>query len=149
MLILSSFLRSQLYLWGYPFFGEMFAYIWPLFLIHHGGSHILSQWMVHAGCVFVAGFHLSRTCTHRVLRNGVRTHVNSKRKIPSTVGSEEGRTRSAGSRRTVSPRHYRLSYPDPLSCWSRQTSVGKTGAARNATGPQCHGAAMAPWHCGL
>ena len=64
--------------------------------------------MVHAGCVFVAGIHLSRTRTsgsnesgrwnayvHRLdlglysppkefLGKGVRTHVNSKGKIPST-----------------------------------------------------------------
>ena len=64
--------------------------------------------MVHAGCVFVAGIHPSRTwmsgsfeftpwnaCVHRLdlclyshskefLRNGARTHVNSKGKIPST-----------------------------------------------------------------
>ena len=64
--------------------------------------------MVHAGCVFVAGIHLSRTwtsgsfesvqwnaCVHRLdlglyshpkefLGNEVRTHVNSKGKIPFT-----------------------------------------------------------------
>ena len=64
--------------------------------------------MVHAGCVFVAGFHPCRTwmsgsfesvrwsaCVHRLdfglyshlkgfWGNGVRTHVNSKGKIPST-----------------------------------------------------------------
>ena len=40
--------------------------------------------------------------------NGVRTHVNSKGKIPSTGGSEEVRTRDAASRRTASPTHYRL-----------------------------------------
>ena len=64
--------------------------------------------MVYAGCVFVAGIHLSRTlmseysesmwwnaCVHRLdlglysypkefLGNGVRSHVNSKGKIPCT-----------------------------------------------------------------
>ena len=37
------------------------------------------------------------------------THVNSKRKIPSTGGSEEGGTQDA-SRRTVSPTNYQLSH---------------------------------------
>ena len=45
--------------------------------------------------------------------NGVRTHVNSKGKMPSTGGSEEGRICDAASQRTVSPRHYRLSYSGP------------------------------------
>ena len=64
--------------------------------------------MLHPGCIFVAGFHPSRTwmsgslesvrwnaCVHRLRLglyshpkefsgNGVRTHVNSKGKIPST-----------------------------------------------------------------
>ena len=38
----------------------------------------------------------------RVLRNGVRTHVNSKRKFLCTGGSEESRTLYAASRRTQS-----------------------------------------------
>ena len=88
------------------------------FLINpnHRCSHIQFSWMMHVGCVFVAGFHLSRTwmsgsfefvwwnaCAHRLdlglsshpkqfLGNGVRTHVSSKRRIPSTGGSEEGWT---------------------------------------------------------
>ena len=33
-----------------------------LFKSSHRGSHILSSWMVHAGCVFVAGIPPSRTC---------------------------------------------------------------------------------------
>ena len=41
--------------------------------------------------------------------NGVRTHVNSKGKIPSPRGSEEGNTRDAASPMTASPKHYRLS----------------------------------------
>ena len=63
----------------------------------------MSSWVVHAGSVFVADIHPSRsfesvrwnTCVRRLdfglyshpkefLRNGVRTHVNSKGKIPST-----------------------------------------------------------------
>ena len=79
--------------------------------------------MVHAGCVFVAGIHLSRTwmsgsfesvrwnaCVHRLdlslhshpnefLGNGVRTHVDSKGKIPCIGGLEEGQTRDAASRK--------------------------------------------------
>ena len=75
--------------------------------------------MVHAGCVFVAGIHPSRTrtsgsfesvrwnaCVHRLdlglyshpkgfLGNGVRNHVNPKGKMPSTGGSEEGRMHDA------------------------------------------------------
>ena len=45
--------------------------------------------------------------------NGVRTHVNSKGKIPSTGGSEEDGTRDAASGSTASPTHYRLSYSGP------------------------------------
>ena len=47
--------------------------------------------------------------------NGVRTHVNSKKKIPSTEGSEQVRTRDAASHWTASPTHYRLSYSGPRS----------------------------------
>ena len=49
--------------------------------------------------------------------NGVRTHLNSKGKIPSTGGSEEIRTRDAASRRTANPAHYRLSYSRPPYQW--------------------------------
>ena len=72
---------------------------------NHRDNHILSSLMFHAGCVFVAGIHPSRTsmsgsfqsvrwnaCVHRLdlglcshpkelLGNRVRTHVNSKGKI--------------------------------------------------------------------
>ena len=44
--------------------------------------------------------------------NGVRTHGNSKGKIPSTGGSEEDHTCNAAFR-TASPTHYRLSYSGP------------------------------------
>ena len=34
-----------------------------VFYSNHWGSHILSSWIVHAGCVCVASIHLSRTWT--------------------------------------------------------------------------------------
>ena len=37
--------------------------------------------------------------------NGVRTHVNSKGKFPSTGASEQDQTHDSTSRRTVSPTH--------------------------------------------
>ena len=93
--------------------------------------------MVHAGCVFVASIHPSRTimsgsfqsvrwnaCVHRLdlglyshprlfLGKGVRTHVNSKGKIPSTgkFSSEEDQTHDAVSSRTASPTHYQRAIP--------------------------------------
>ena len=100
--------------WHYLFFfffcipqPEIIAYV-TVFQSNHWGSHISSLWMVHAWCVFVAGIHPSRTWTsgsfvsvqwnayvHRLdlglyshlkefWGTGVRTHVNSKGKIPST-----------------------------------------------------------------
>ena len=47
---------------GLTTFVEIFAYVTGLFffLSNHRGSHILSSWMVNAGCVFVAGIHRSR-----------------------------------------------------------------------------------------
>ena len=77
---------------------------------------------------------LERTCaktsprfilsSQRVLGNGVRTRINFKAKIPSTGGSEEGRTGDAASRRTASPTLYRLSYSGSLgnayNCHSRR-----------------------------
>ena len=50
----------------------------------------------------------------RGLGNGVRTHVNSKGKILSTGGTEEGRILDFASCRTASPAEYRLSYSGPL-----------------------------------
>ena len=58
-----------------------------------------------------------------VLRNGIRTHVDSKEKIPTTGGSEEGRTRDAASRGTASPTHNRLSYSGPALLREHQTYV--------------------------
>ena len=107
------------------------------FLIRHTGGHILSSWVVHAGCVFDARIHPPRTrmsgsfkpmqwnaCVHRLdlalyshpkefWGNGVRTHVNSKGKMPYTGGSEEDQTRDAASHKTSNPTHYRLSYSGP------------------------------------
>ena len=45
--------------------------------------------------------------------NGVRNHVNSKGKVPSSGGSGEVRTRDTASRRTGSPTVYQLSYSGP------------------------------------
>ena len=45
--------------------------------------------------------------------NGVRTHVNSKGKIPFTRSTGEHRTHDAGSRKTASLTHHRLSYSGP------------------------------------
>ena len=105
--------------------------MWPVFQSNHWGSHILSSWMGHAGCVFVAGIHSSRTwmsgsfesvrwnaCVHRldlslyshpkeIWGNGVGTHTNSKEKNPYQ--------RLRASRRTASPTHYRPSYSHPVS----------------------------------
>ena len=90
--------------------------------------------MVHAGCVFVASIlpvwdmnvrifwvnMMECLCAltgpwfilscERDLGNGVRSHANSKGKIPSTRGPEEGGTHDAASRRTASPAHDWLSY---------------------------------------
>ena len=94
---------------GFTTLGEIFAYVTspppppPLpNPPHHWGSHIPFSCMVHAGCLFVPGIHLSRTwmsgpfqslrwnaCVHRLelgiyshskdfWGNGVRTHIKSK-----------------------------------------------------------------------
>ena len=52
--------------------------------------------------------------SERVVGNGVRTHANTKGKIPSTGGPEQDGTRDAASRRTASPAHYPLSYSGPF-----------------------------------
>ena len=41
--------------------GDILAYVTGFFFSIHRGSHIPSSWMVHAGCVFVAGIQTSRT----------------------------------------------------------------------------------------
>ena len=122
-------------------------------------SHILSSWMVHAGCVFVAGIHLSRTwtsgsfesmqcnaCVHRldlglyshwkgVWGNGVRICVYSMGKLPSIECSEENRSHNAASCRTASPTHYWVSCSGPMlsticcSCLFQAHCKGCTSAS--------------------
>ena len=53
-------LHSQLYLWVHHFGWDFFVYV-TVFQSKLRDIHILSSWSVHAGCVFVAGIHLSRT----------------------------------------------------------------------------------------
>ena len=89
--------------------------------------------------------------SERVLGNGVRTHVNSKGKIPSTGGSEADRTRDAASRRTTSQTHYRLNYSGPkqqiqhLQC----TYVSMVGSDKvKVEAVSCwHDSCPGPWFC--
>ena len=98
-------ISSVLYSRDIPFWSGTLN-MWRFFQSKHRGSHILSSWMVHGGCVFVTGIHLSRAwmsgsfesmwwnaCVDGLdlslyphlkefLGNGVRTHVNSKGKNP-------------------------------------------------------------------
>ena len=93
-------LRSTTISLGFTILGEIFAYV-TVFKPNHWGSHIPSLWMVHTGCVFVAGIHPSITwlsgsfesmrwnaCVYRLdlglyshpkefFGNGVRIHGNS------------------------------------------------------------------------
>ena len=55
----SSYSAFQAISQGFTILGDIFC-ICDCFLIQPRGSHILSSWMVHAGCVFVAGIDLSR-----------------------------------------------------------------------------------------
>ena len=98
--------------------------------------------MVHAGCVFIAGICPSRTCMsgsfefirwnacmHRLdlglysnlkefLGNGVRTHVNSKRKIPSTGKILlRGRCIKQDSKPNTLPTSYSGPQPGDLMCY--------------------------------
>ena len=108
-------LHSLLDLWGCPIFGETFGCVIIALKKKNNppppqsiyGSHIMSSWMMHAGCVFVVGIDLSRTwmsgysesvwwnaCVHKKLRpqithsceaaagSGVRSYVYSMGKIP-------------------------------------------------------------------
>ena len=120
--ILLLLLYSQLALWG-SLFLVTFLCMWPFFFNPNiEVTFCLRGWCM-LGVFFVAGIHPSRTgmsgsfesmqwnaCVHRLdlglyshpkefLGNGVRTHVISKGKIPSTGGSEEGQTRNTASRR--------------------------------------------------
>ena len=121
---------------GFIIFGEIFVYVTIFFYpIIEVVTFCLCGWCMLG--VFVARIHPSRTwmsgsfepmqwnaSVHRLdlglyshpkefWGNGVRTHVNSKGKIPSTRGSEV-RTCHAASCRTVSPTQYRLRYSSPL-----------------------------------
>ena len=97
--------------------------------------------MVHAGCVFVAGIHPSKTwmlasfesvrwnaCVHRLdlglyshpkefLGNGVRTHVKSMGKIPSTgkLLPREGSNPQRCIKQDSKPNTLPMSYSGPLS----------------------------------
>ena len=54
--------------------------------------------------------------SERVFGNGVRTHVNSKGKIPATgkkISSEEDQTHDTASRTTASPTHYQRAIQAP------------------------------------
>ena len=55
----------------------------------------------------------------------VRTHVNSKAKIPSTGGSGEDRTHNAASSTTASLTHHWLSYSSPLSFSKKALKLSK------------------------
>ena len=98
-------LCSPVYLWGLPFRWDFCEC--DFFQSNHWSSHNESSWMVHAGCVFVAGIHPSKmsarmfwVCamecmyakiipwftlsSERISGKWVRTHVTSKGKIPLT-----------------------------------------------------------------
>ena len=84
--------------------------------------------MVHVGCVFDVGIHLSKTwmlgsfesvpwnaCVHRLDLN-LYSHLkefHSKGKILCTRGLKQDRICDAASCRTASPTYYRLSYSGP------------------------------------
>ena len=64
------FFVPQLYLWGSPLLGELFAYVTVFcFFLRGGGGRgegfnptiKVATFRLRAGCVFVAGFHPSRT----------------------------------------------------------------------------------------
>ena len=81
-------LPSKLYLWGFTSSCDFFLQMWPFFdPTIEVVSHILSLWMVHAGCIFVAGIYPSRkwmsgsfesvwwnACVHR-LDLSLRSHL--------------------------------------------------------------------------
>ena len=77
-------------------------------------------WVHPMACMCVQTRPLFILSSERVLRNEARTHVNSKGKIPSNRGSEEGWTRDAASCRTASQTHYyQLSYSTPPCHFSK------------------------------
>ena len=125
-------LRSHLYLWGSSF-GVEFSRMSPSSWMVHAGCVGLGVFF----CFFLPAFtrlgqelqdllspceglHVctDSTSVYTPIRKsfqGVESEpmLTSKGKIPSTGGSEEGRTRNAESRSTVSSTHYRLSYSGP------------------------------------
>ena len=130
---------------GFFIFGEIFAYV-TVFWSNHRGSHIPSLWMVHTGCVLLPAFtHLGHEyqdlwvhameCMRAQTRpwfilsskkfwgNGVRNHVNSKEKIPSTGSSEVGQILNSASCKTANPTHYPLS--NAGSCYLISISSAK------------------------
>ena len=88
------------------------------------GSFESVQWKA---CVYRLGLDLDLYSHAKGFwRNGVRTHVNSKRKIPSTgkkISTKEDRTRDVASSRTASPTHYQRAIPAPFPPSSRQLSL--------------------------
>ena len=152
MLSFLLLLHSLAIFLGFTVIGEIFTYV-TLVESGHWGSHILSSWSLHSGCVFVASIYPSRTwmsgsfepkrwnaCVHRqdlglyshlkeFWGNGVRAHVNSKRKSPTpeqfSSDSEEDRTCNAASQRTVSPTHYQQAIPFPAPRLPIQTSTNE------------------------
>ena len=61
--------------------------------------------------------------------DGVRTHVNSKEKIPSTGNTEEDQTYDAASSRTASPTHYQLSVKKTVTLACFKTFIYSFGSA--------------------
>ena len=125
------FCIPQLYLRGVTILGEIFAYVTifnptievVIFCLH--GWCLLGVFLLpvitHLGheCQDLFESMWWNACVHRLdlslyshpkefWGNGVRTHVNSKGKIPSTGAFfwEEDRTQDTASSRTVNPTHY-------------------------------------------
>ena len=117
----------QLYLWVSPFMVR-FLCMWPCFnptievvTFHLHGWCMLGVFLLPAftrlwhecqdllspcdGMHVCTDYTSVYTLIQKSFGNGVRTHVISKGKIPSTGGSEQHRTCDAASRRTVSPTH--------------------------------------------
>ena len=136
------------------FWVRFFAYVtvFCFFLSNHEGSHIPSSWMVHAGCVFVAGIHPSRTwtsgsfesvwwnaCVHR-LDLGLYSHpkeflggmefepmLTPREKSPLPKNSpEEDRTRDAVD---SEPKHYQRAIPAPASDFKTGSLVANLTSA--------------------
>ena len=90
---------------------------------HHLVQPLRSLWMVHAGCVFVAGIHPSRTwifevrameymcaqtrprfiLSSRGMESEPMLTPREESPLPETISSEEDRTHNAASSRTTSP----------------------------------------------